>query len=236
MERTIRPADVPRLDARQPLPLDPTASIAIKRDVHEAEIAADASDYARAFRDVVTDPDIMFGLIRVRRPGPRAGRAFELGERFQGCFSLERALLGSLERRGWSSVRNVVASVLERPAASRALTWLEDQMLSNYAQIEEIELAPPPGSPYRLRYRYLDGTPIAGSSVFTIESIAPGRCRLRQVFEYQEVNAIALATFQRFGLKFHDQVVHMQIHRAAERVGAKVLRSTIPVAYAELVH
>src|SRR5215468_3611199 len=98
MERTIRPADVARLDARRPLPLDPGASIAIKRDVHEAEIAADAGDYARAFRDVVTDPEIMFGLIRVRRPGPRAGQAFELGERFQGCFSIERALLGSLER------------------------------------------------------------------------------------------------------------------------------------------
>jgi hypothetical protein len=236
MERTIRPADVPRLDARLPLPLDPSSSIAIKRDVHDFEIAADAAAYVRAFRDVVTDPDIMFGLIRVRRPGPRAGQSFEIGERFQGCFSLERALLGALERRGWAGARRAVASVVSRPLASRALTWIEDQMLSDYAQIEEIDLEPAPGSPYRLRYRYLDGTPIAGSSIFTVEPIAAGRCRVRQIFEYQEINAIALATFQRFGLKFHDQVVHMQIHRAAERIGASVLRSTIPVAYAEMVH
>jgi hypothetical protein len=236
MERTIPPADVARLEARRPLPLDPAASIAIKRDVHEFEVAADAAAYARAFRDVVTDPAIMFGLIRVRRPEPRAGRDFEVGEKFQGCFSLERAVLGALERRGWDGAGRAARAVLETPVASRVLTWIEDQMLSDYAQIEELDMDPAPGAPHRLRYRYLDGTPIAGSSVFMVEPIAPGRCRVRQIFEYQEVNAIALATFQRFGLKFHDQVVHMQIHKAAERLGARVLRSTIPAAYAEMVH
>jgi hypothetical protein len=236
MERTIRTRDVRRLEARQPLPLDPGSSIAIKRDVHDFEIDADAATYASAFKDVVTDPEIMFGLIRVRRPVARAGRDFEVGERFQGCFSVERALLGALERRGWDGVRRAAAAVMERPAAVRALTWIEDQLLSDYAEIEEIDLAPPPGTPYRLRYRYLDGTPIAGSSVFLVEPVGQGRCRVRQIFEYQEVNGIALATFQRFGLKFHDQVVHMQIHAAAERIGASVLRSTIPIEYARMVH
>jgi hypothetical protein len=46
------------------------------------------------------------------------------------------------------------------------------------------------------------------------------------------VNGIALATFQRFGLKMHDQVVHMQIVRAAERAGAPPPVGTIPLAYA----
>jgi hypothetical protein len=236
MERTIPPAAAIRLEARRPLPLDAEASIAIKRDVHEFEVVADAAAYARAFKDIVTDPEIMFGLIRVRRPEPRAGRDFEVGEKFQGCFSLERALVGALERRGWDGAAERARALCETPAAARVLTWIEDQMLSDYAQIEELDMDPAPGAPHRLRYRYLDGTPIAGSSVFMVEAIAPGRCRVRQIFEYQEVNALALATFQRFGLKFHDQVVHMQIHKAAERIGARVVRSTIPAAYAEMVH
>jgi hypothetical protein len=236
MERTIRPADVRRLEARRPLPLDPASSIAIKRDVHDFEIAADAASVAAAFRDVVTDPAIMFGLIRVRRPGERIGRAFEVGERFQGCFSLERALLGSLERRGWDRARAAAGRVLARPAATWLIGWLEDHLLSDYAEIEELDLSPAPGAPYRLRYRYLDGTPIAGSSVFLIEPGGADRCRVRQIFEYQEVGGVALGTFQRFGLKFHDQVVHMQIHKAAERIGAAVLTSTIPVEYARMVH
>ncbi|HTJ47617.1 MAG TPA: hypothetical protein VL463_36220 [Kofleriaceae bacterium] len=224
------------MDARAPLPLDAASPIAIKRDVHDFEIAADAAGFARAFKDVVIDPEIMFGLIRVRRPEARAGRDFAIGERFQGCFSLERALLGALERGGFGRAKRAAAVLCARPAIARAITWIEDAMLSDYAEIEELDLEPAPGSPYRLRYRYLDGTPIAGSSVFSVEPAGAKRCRVRQIFEYQEVNAIALGTFQRFGLKFHDQVVHMQIHEAAARLGAEVLRSTIPVEYARMVH
>jgi hypothetical protein len=234
MERTLDEASTRRLAARSHLPLDPAGTIAIKRDVHELEVACDAATFVRAFREVVTDPTSMFGLIRIRRNAARLGRDFEPGERFQGCFSLERALLGALERRGMRRAAREVRAVLARPAVARAVTWVEDQMLSNYAQIEEI-------APLRLRYSYLDGTPIAGSSVFVVEDLAAeaggaARCRVRQIFEYQEVNGIALSTFQRFGLKYHDQVVHMQIHKAAARVGAAVLRSTIPVDYAEMVH
>jgi hypothetical protein len=111
-------------------------------------------------------------------------------------------------------------------------------MLSDYAEIEEIVLQPDRsrGERHRLRYRYLDGTPIAGSSVFTIEDRGPNRCLVKQIFEYQEVNGTALATFQRIGLKYHDQVVYMQIHRAADHADATVLDSTIPTAYGELAH
>jgi hypothetical protein len=229
MERALDEESCRRLAARDHLPLDAGGPIAIKRDVHEFEVATDAATFVRAFREVVTDPTSMFGLIRIRRHRTRLGRDFEAGERFQGCFSLERAMLGALERRGWAGAARRIASMLARPGVARAVTWVEDQMLSNYAQIEEIQ-------PLQLRYAYLDGTPIAGSSVFIVDDAGPGRCRVRQIFEYQEVNAIALSTFQRFGLKYHDQVVHMQIHKAAARVGAAVLRSTIPVDYAEMVH
>jgi hypothetical protein len=236
MERTLSKTDARRLDARAPLHLDPQSTIAIKRDVHEVEIAADAPRFVRAFRDVMIDPEGMFGLIRVRRPGARAGRDFEVGERFQGCFSLERALLGALERRGLAGLGRVAGTILGGRAATRVLTWIEDQLLSDYAEIEAIDLDPPPGKPYCLRYRYLDGTPIAGSSVFIVEPLGAARCIVRQVFEYQEINGVALGTFQRFGLKYHDQVVHMQIHKAAERIGAPVLRSTIPADYARMAH
>jgi hypothetical protein len=228
MQRTLSPAATAQLSRRAPLPLDPSAAIAIKRDVHEFEVDADADVFAAAFAEVMTDPQAMFGLIRIRRPGARMGAAFAVGERFQGCFSLEQALLGALARPGLRGLRAPVERLLRTPAAARVVDWIEDTMLSDYGEIVDITRD---GDGHRLRYRYLDGTPIAGSSVFLVEPLGAGRCRVRQIFEYQEINAIALGTFQRFGLKYHDQVVHMQIQTAAERCGARVLRGTIPMEY-----
>jgi hypothetical protein len=233
MERTLGPQATAKLDRRAPLAVDPGRTIAIKRDVHEVVVDAPAADFARAFREVVTAADSTFGLIRVKRPGERMGADFTVGERFQGCFSLERALRAAVGRRT-PSVIPFLDELLATAAVTRAIRWLEDRMLSDYAEIVAIE-EPAPGRPgWRLHYRYLDGTPIAGSSVFTIEELAPGRTRVRQIFEYQEVNAVALLTFQRFGLKYHDQVVAMEIQRAADRCGARVVSSTIPVAYVGL--
>jgi hypothetical protein len=234
MERTLDDSAARRLANRAPLPVDPDRPIAIKRDVHDFDVTCDAASFTRAFRDVVTDATSTFGLIRIRRHPSRLGAEFEVGERFQGCFSLERALVSALERRGLAGAARAAANLMARPAVTRALTWIEDAMLSDYAEIEEMVMEPAPGEPFRLRYRYLDGTPIAGSSVFLVEPAGAARCRVRQIFEYQEVGDVALGSFQRFGLKYHDQVVHMQIHQAAARAGATVTRSTIPRAYAEL--
>src|SRR5690349_74982 len=85
MARVIPPRAVDKLSARPPLPVDPSRSIAIKRDVHEFVVDADPARFAAAFREVMTDPQGMFGLIRVRRPADRLGRDFAAGERFQGC-------------------------------------------------------------------------------------------------------------------------------------------------------
>lgn len=200
-----------RLQARAPLPPDPARSIAIKRDVHEFLVDADPRAFADAFAAVMTDPAGRFGLIAVRRPRDRVGEMFEIGERFQGCFSLPAAL---------------------RLPDWRPLRWLarvvEDTLLSDYGEIVELDLQ---GPPIRLRYRYLAGTPLAGSTTFSVEPAERG-CLVRQVFEYQEINGIALMTFQRLGLKLHDQVVHNQVHTAAARAGARVLDGTIPEAYA----
>jgi hypothetical protein len=229
MERTLSPQATARLARRAPLPVDAGRTIAVKRDVHELVVDVAPATFARAFREVVTDPASTFGLIRVKRPDARAGADFEVGERFQGCFSLERAALAALARR-LPAAAGPARRILAVPAVTRALTWIEDALLSDYAEIVAIEER---GDHFRLCYRYLDGTPIAGSSVFTIEP-HPAGARVRQIFEYQEVNAVALATFQRFGLKYHDQVVAMEIERAAARCGARVISSTIPAEYAEL--
>src|SRR6266568_4067847 len=156
MERTMADEGVRRLTERAAQPVDPTKPIAVKRDVHEFVVDVDAASFARAFRAVVTDPESTFGLIRVKRPAERMGRDFTVGERFQGCFSLERAALARVP----AAARPLAERLLGK--AARLITWLEDALLSNYAEIVAIEEA-------RLEYRYLDGTPIAGSSTFTIE-------------------------------------------------------------------
>lgn len=237
MERVIPKSMLRKLTRKRALPLDPENPIAIKRDVHEFVISADAEQVAHAFRDVVTDPKSQFGLIRVKRPESRMGAGFEVGERFQGCFSVETVMKQAAARLQPLNASSVVEWLLRRPTTGQVISWIEDSFLSNYAEICEINISPDlaAGECYLLKYRYLDGTPIAGSSTFRIEPLDDHRCRVLQIFEFQEVNAMALATFQRFGLKMHDQVVFAQIHQAAARIGARVLSATIPSQYGELL-
>jgi hypothetical protein len=234
MERIISPAGARRLDSRAPLPVDPRRSIAIKRDVHEFLVEADAERFCAAFREVMIDPEGSFGLIRVKRPAERMGRDFRVGERFQGCYSIEGAVDNALAGRLLRPLRPLFRWLLATRIARWLVARIEDALVSDYAVIEELVLQPDRGrgEVHTLKYGYLDGTPIAGSSRFSIEPRGDGQCLVKQVFEYQEVNGIALATFQRFGLKMHDQVVHMQIHKAAERAGAPPPVGTIPAAYA----
>src|SRR5262245_31207798 len=79
MERTLSAEATRRLEGRARLPVDATRSIAVKRDVHEFVVEADAGRFAEAFREVMTDPAGMFGLIRVKRPAERMGREFSVG-------------------------------------------------------------------------------------------------------------------------------------------------------------
>src|SRR5262245_34279838 len=116
MERIMTERATEKLRRRAPLPVDATRSIAVKRDVHEFIVDVDASAFARSFRAVVTDPAGTFGLIRVKRPAERMGRDFEVGERFQGCFSLELAM-----GERWSSL------LRSRPGRAFA-NFIEDQM------------------------------------------------------------------------------------------------------------
>jgi hypothetical protein len=226
MRRVITAAGEKKLGTRRRLPVEPKRNIAIKRDVHEFVVAADSGRFADAFKQVLTNPQGMFGLIRVKRPAERLGRDFAVGERFQGCYSIAGAILGADGGKG------VLGWFLKLAPVRWLIAAIEDAMLSDYVVIDELVLEPPPGEMHRLKYSYLDGTPIRGCSRFHIEPAGEGRCRVTQIFEYQEINAIALGTFQRFGLKMHDQVVHMQIHQAAAIAGALVVSGTIPQAYA----
>jgi hypothetical protein len=208
-----------RLFRRTPLPLSPARGVAIKRNVHEIEIGADAARFADAFAEVLSERGARFGLITVKRTVEHAGRAFTVGERFSGCLKLQDAA----GRLGPGSLGRLVAAL----GRSRLGAWLEDALLSDYAEIAEIDLAPPAGAPYRVVYRYLSGSPIAGSSTFLVEPVEAGRCRLRVVFEYQEVGGLAISVLHRFGVQLHDEVTYVQAMRAAERAGAVLLSSTI---------
>ena len=93
-----------------------------------------------------------------------------------------------------------------------------------------------PSERWTLIYRYLDGTPIAGSTEYRVvpEPTPPQndgpRCRVYQIFSYREVNAAALLTFQAFGLRFHNAAVYAQVEAAAQRAGGRMLLSTLEQA------
>lgn len=235
MEREMPPRAAERLKGRARLPVDAKRSIAIKRDVHYYTVEVGAERFARGFAEAMVDPGSSFGLIRIKRPAARMGEDFELGERFQGCYSAAAAILGSLRRRPWTrGIAPAVERLLATPWVRSALARIEDACLSDYAIIDELVLDPDPSRQehHHLRYSYLAGTPIAGSSRFTITPLGPNRCRVEQVLEYQEINGLTLAVFQTFGLKLHDQVVHEQMRLAAERAGAAEPKGTIPATYA----
>jgi hypothetical protein len=182
---------------RKPLALDPSRAIAIKRSVHELEIDAPADEVAVALIDVLADPAGDFGPIRVRRPADRAGRPFAVGERFQG----------SLQLGG--------------PAFLRPITdWIESTFLADHCEVVEL-------APRRARYRYLSGTPLAGESTIEVRPLGPARCRVLQTFEYQELGLVAMLAVQRVGVRMHDRAFVAQAERAAARVGARVVSTTI---------
>jgi hypothetical protein len=183
------------------------------------EIDADAEAFATAFAEVMAEPIAAFGLVRIKRAPDRVGMPYSVGERFHGCFSLDRALPRWFGARFGRFLLKLLGG---------AAQWLEDRLFSDYAEVTRIERGP---ARWLGEYVYLDGTPIAGRSRFIVEPREGGGCRFTQLFEYQELNGLALSVVQRFASKYHDQVTHAQVHEAARRLGARVSRSTIPERY-----
>lgn len=215
------------LDAKHVLALDPARPAAIKRDVHNFTIAADAADLARAVHEVMRDPARRFGLIRVDRKQANVGREFTLGERFQGRYQIDDAI--ARELHGWA--RRVFGDITDDRGVQELLCNIENQTTSDYGEIAVLELDPGPSGERVLAYRYLEGTPIAGSSTFIVTQLSPGVSRLTQIFEYQELSTLSVSFFASGGLKLHNQVVYSQASQAADLLGVAILSSDIPAAY-----
>ncbi|HTJ47419.1 MAG TPA: hypothetical protein VL463_35210 [Kofleriaceae bacterium] len=213
MPRDLDGANARRLHARAPQVIDARRPAAIKRNLHELEIDRDAASFARALRDVLNDRTARFDLIRVRRPAADAWRDFAVGDRFQGCFSLRAAAA----RWGAPPWLSSTAAALERIGV---LAWLEARVASDHSEITAADT-------YRVAYRYLDGTPLAGETTYTIAPRGDRACALEVAFTYQETTALALALVHAFGMRAHDRAVLAQAEAAASRAGGRVVRHTI---------
>jgi hypothetical protein len=235
------PGDAARWSAelrrREPLALSYGSDISVKRDVRDVLVDVEASRFAAAFAQVMTDPERRFGLIRIDRLPEHVGNPFVVGEKFQGRYGVEGAITEQLrgKARAWFG---------ELADSDHVQDWLcavENQHTSNFGEIRRIELSSVPGTDSVLEYVYLDGSPIAGSSTFTVSEVTDpallGRygvaqaARMQQVFEYQERGASFAGFFTRGGLRLHNQVVYSQAEQSAAAAGGRVLDSNIPVEY-----
>jgi hypothetical protein len=205
-----------KLARRRPLAVAPARGVAIKRNVHEFVIGCDADRFAAAFADELGRDGARFGLVEVRRPEERAGRAFAPGERFHGCVRLAALADRWRRRRAHAIARGLCAAL----ARTRLGAWLENAALSDYAEIVELE-------PRRVVYRYLAGTPMAGTSTFLVEPLDGARCRLTVIFEYQELGGLAISVLHRFGVQMHDEVTLEQARAACRRAGAPLVATTV---------
>jgi hypothetical protein len=87
----LSPAAARRLLAAPLTALDPARGPAIKRNLHELVVGAEASAFAAALEDVIVRPGAVFaGITLLRLPG-RVGRPFTLGERLRTAIVVPRA-------------------------------------------------------------------------------------------------------------------------------------------------
>jgi hypothetical protein len=205
-----------RLAARGVLALDARRSIAIKRNQHEVVLAAPIDDVVATLSAQLSRPGASFGVIDVRRAAARVGKPFELGERFESVVCIERLLTGRLGLLGrW----------LEPVLRSRAWAFIAERFIGDFAEVSLLELSGP--GPRRVRYRYLEGCPMAGDSEYLVEALGPDRTRVRVTFTFQELGALAITILHRFGLRVHDDAVRAQITAVAEQLGVEIVSSTM---------
>jgi hypothetical protein len=215
------------LDKKEVLLLDGTKKINIKRDVHNIIVNVDAKPFADAFMTVMTDPKRRFGLIEVDRKPENVGKPFTLGERFQGRYGL----VGAIKDQLGQDFANLFGPELRDPAYANLVCQIENDNTSDYGVLSDLVMGPPDAKEFRFAYRYLNGSPIAGSSTFTVLQLAPGTSRVTQIFEYQEQSQTFAMFFTAAGLKLHNQVVWSQVRQAVELAGGAIVSSDIPEAY-----
>ncbi len=225
-----------RLARRPKLWTDPLGSYAIKRDTHSVDVDCEASKLKDAFHQKMIDPGARFGLISVRRPCLRTSKPFRLHDRFQGRYSLKGSILRKLRATPLGGMEPLLDGLMSMVGVRELIRFIEDNVISDYGEIVTLDLE---NKPYTLRYEYLAGSPIAGSSTFVIEDVVPGphdtwtppRSRVTQIFEYQELNFPSLASLSTWALKVHNQVVYQQVKQSAESIGHKIVGTDIPEPY-----
>jgi PHD/YefM family antitoxin component YafN of YafNO toxin-antitoxin module len=97
--------------------------------------------------------------------------------------------------------------------------WLEDRLLSDYAEVVSCD-------DRQVTYRYLSGTPIAGESRLSVEPHGP-HARFEAVFTFQERGTAAILLLHLAAARLHDEVIRVQIERAAARLAAPILSSSL---------
>lgn len=226
-----RPAEYldPDVYARPTLALDPGGAIAIKRDVHNFEVDADATTFADAFHRTMCAPKAQFGLVRVIRTRAETGEPFALNKRFQGQYQLDEAILDGLDKRFRRWLARHARPFLRALHIGKLVRLTEDLIASDYGVVTAFDIA----SPTRptMTYTYLEGSPIAGSSTFEVTPLGPGRCLFTQIFVYQELHLDFVLFFSTQGLKLHDQVVFHQVAQTAKALGVGFRNLDMPPAY-----
>ena len=217
------------LDRKQVLKLKPRGDIAIKHDVHVLLVDVEPKKFADAFHAVMMDSRRSFGLITVNRKRTNIDKPFTLGERFQGRYSL----VGALREQFHAEQDATFDEVLTSPALAEIVCAIENDMMSDYGEIFDLVLGPDNAKQFRFAYRYLEGSPIAGSSMFIVDELEPGKSRVTQIFEYQEQNQSFANFFSNKGLKLHNQVVYSQVSQSVALAGGHIIASDIPAAYRE---
>ncbi|MCC6526503.1 MAG: hypothetical protein IT373_27895 [Polyangiaceae bacterium] len=213
------------------LPLDPEGAVAIKRGIHCIDVAAPAADVMRAFTAVLEDPGRRFGLIELLRTPDRVGRPYSVGERFQGRYIIEKAVEEELAKLPLPGLMSSLSRAFAALSPDPLLELVEDRMLSDYGVITDLVTSPASGQPYRLRYEYLDGTPIAGFLSIECLATGPATCRFTQLSEYQEQGIEILLVYGTAVLKMHERVFYEMVKQSADRIGAAILGTDIPEAY-----
>jgi hypothetical protein len=218
------------LDRRQVLPLDPASPIAIKRDLHTFDVDVPAAKMAWAFHAAMIDTNRRFGLVQVFRKRKNLGRPFTVGERFQGCFRIRHAVKDSIDAnplvaRAVKPIQASIARLYRR--IEEPIHQIEDGVTSDFGEIVELEL----GATCRLKYAYLEGSIIAGSSTFIVEHAGSATSRVTQIFEYQEIRQPYVLWLGTSVLKMHLGVVFSQIEQAAELAGGRIIGTTVPSPY-----
>jgi hypothetical protein len=226
-----------QLRGRQPLALDYRSDITVKRDLRDMIVDVEAARLAPAFQQVMSDPARRYGLIRVDRLPENLGKPFVLGEKFQGRYEVDQAIARELH----GHLRQWFGDFADSEPVQAWVCQIENGHTSDYGVISALALSPAPGQDYVLSYRYLEGSPIAGSSTFTVTDITDAALlaqhgiskgsRLRQLFEYQEQTSSFATFFTKGGLRLHNQVVYSQAEQAAVVAGGKIVASDIPVEY-----